>query len=339
MVKKQRVCIVIVLCCLLVFMISGCKTSGKNSEGTQKVEEEKSHTISPTSIPTITPTITPTVIPTNIPIPTPTVIPTMPPSDSKDEGSSEVLDDLTNFKKLQDGFIDYDFKITRNGTQNIPDSFKVEGKCDLNNDGKADNIKMLIKGNADIKSYLEVNDIKQEFDIDNSYDGEVRIVDLDQNDNYLEVACFDEGPSGDPAYLFFRYDGVNLYEIGSIDAFARIDEQGKLISSFHISWQFRPSFCSAWYEIENNTLVKKNNDIDKYLELTYDFNGGDAYFIPFDKIPDNLEIGWEETKRFEATKVKLIDILYLDSLNRTLNFYFVTFPSGEKGLLYFWIGD
>jgi hypothetical protein len=319
--------LVIISCCLLLLNITGCKTSDKNSEFTQQVTDTSSNTISPTNNPT------------NIPTVTSKVMPTISSSDEKDEASIVVLDDLTGFNNLKDSFLEYEFNVTRIGADKIYDTFIVEGNYDLNNDGKEDNIKLQIKGRAFNQSYIEVNDTKKEFDINNSYDGEVRLVDLNQNDSYLEVACLDEGPSGDPIYIFFRYDGANLYELGSIDAYASIDELGKLISGFHLSWQFAPSFCSAWHEIDGNMLVEKNNEIDKYLGLTYDFGGGDSYFIPFDEIPENIEIRWDEPKHFEASKVTIIDILYLNSSNRTLNFYFVEFPSGEKGLLYFWIGD
>lgn len=319
---KQRRSIYIVICCFIIFIISGCEPSDVSSDYTHNV------------------TITPTIIPESNSITTPTVIPTITSSVvNDDKANSEGLDDLTDFKNLSNYFIDYIFQLKNNGTEKLPHSFSVNGKYDLNNDGVEDNIQLLLKGRAENQSYIEVNDIKKIFSIDNTYTGEVRIVDLDQNDNYLEVACYDDGLSGDPIYIFFRYDGEQLYEIGSIDAYANIDGHGKLISIFNMSWQFTPSFCSAWYEIENNTLVKKNNAIDKYLGLTYDFMGGNSYFIPFDKIPEKIKIKWDETRYFTASKVKINSILYMDSLERTLNYYFVEFPSGEKGLLYFWIGD
>jgi hypothetical protein len=56
-------------------------------------------------------------------------------------------------------------------------------------------------------------------------------------------------------------------------------------------------------------------------------------------VPENSELEWGVPKHFESGKVKIIDILYLNDLDRTLNFYFVEFPSGDKRLLYFWIGD
>jgi hypothetical protein len=153
------------------------------------------------------------------------------------------------------------------------------------------------------------------------------------------VASFDEGPSGDPEFTFFRYDGSSIYELGSIDAYASIDGEGKLISSFHRNNYFKPSFCSAWYEIIDNAMVCKNNKIDQYLGLMYDFSGGEAYFLPYDTLPDNPDIQWDEMKHFEACQVKLVDIWDLSEGERTLNYYFIELPTGETGLIYFWIGD
>ena len=50
-------------------------------------------------------------------------------------------------------------------------------------------------------SYVKVNDIIVELYTDNPI-GEVKIIDLDSNDDYLELACFNDGPSGDSPNLY-----------------------------------------------------------------------------------------------------------------------------------------
>jgi hypothetical protein len=253
-------------------------------------------------------------------------------SENTDDTGEETLDDLSTFLPIQDCFIDYKFQVEQVGSDDNRTSYMVNGNYDLNSDGKEDSISILQKGRNNNLSFIEVNQIKLSFNVDNPYDGEVHIIDLDKSDPYLEVASFDDGPSGDPEYLFFRYDGSSIYEIGRIDAYASIDGSGRLISSFHRSNYFKPSFCSAWYEILNNALVIKHNRIDPYLGQMYDFAGGDAYFIPYEELPENPDIQWDETKHFDACKVKIIDI-------RGMNEYYIELPTGEKGLIYFWIGD
>lgn len=245
--------------------------------------------------------------------------------------------DLTHFKKLQKCFIKYTFHVKRNGSKEKPAAFEVKGRYDLNKDGKADQIKLMLKDYAQATTYIKVNNLKKKFYMDHTNNGKVGIIDLDKKDHFLEVAYFDEGPSGDRSFTFFRYDGKRLYQIGCIDASALVDESGKLVSDFNLSC-LKPVFCSAWYEIKNNKLVQKKNDTNQYLGLTYDFAGGDAYFMPLTKLPDKLYVEWDKTRHLDENKLKLIDIYYYPD-SRILNYYFVEFPSGEKGLLYFWIGD
>jgi len=315
------------LTCLFIFVAAGCNTSVNNTSIAEKIIVG-----TPTSNPASLLTHVPSQFPTNKPTEEPTAIPDVTLAVAENNTSEEALDDLSEFKSLQDCFSDYDFQIESSDSDDMSNSFEVSGKIDLDSDGIEDSISIHLQGRYNNLSFIEINHVKQIFNIDRSYEGEVRIVDVDRNDSYLEVACLDEGPSGDPIYIFFRYDGINVYELGSIDAYALIDGKGKLISSFHYVWMLKPSFCSAWYEIQNNTFVIKNNKIEKYLNQTYDFVGGNGYFIPYDELPENPDIQWEETTDFQAGKVKLIDML-------NSNYYYVEFPDGEKGLMYFWIGD
>jgi hypothetical protein len=314
----------------------------KVREGYPVVTSINSVTDIPIDTPVNTPTNVPVNPPTNITTSPPTNVPTNSPSLTSqavtDDNGEESLDDLTAFLPLQDCFLNYAFQVEKVGQEDNRTSYKVNGNYDLNSDGKEDSIIILQKGRNNNLSYIEVNRIKLSFNMDNPNEGEVHIIDLDKNDPYLDVACFDDGPSGDPEFIFFRYDGKSIYELGRIDAYASIDGKGRLISSFHRS-DFKPNFCSAWYEIINNIMVRKNNPIDKYLGKIYDFTGGDAYFLPYDKLPDLPDIQWDEMIHFEACEIKLIDIWDLSEVGRTLNYYFIEFPTGERGLIYFWIGD
>ena len=46
----------------------------------------------------------------------------------------------------------------------------------------------------------------------------------------------------------------------------------------------------------------------------------------------------ESAREFNETKVKILDI-NIEETDRTLNWFHVELVDGEKGLLYFWIGD
>jgi hypothetical protein len=288
--------ICIVLCCFFLFTLAGCKKSDVSSEFADGYAE-----------------VTPTCSVTG-------------------EAGEETLDDISAFLPIYDCYLDYAFQVENLGFENSRYSYRVNGNYDLNSDGKKDSISILLKGRYNNLSYIEVNQIKLSFDMDNPFD-EVHIIDLDKNDPYLEVACYDDGPSGDPVFIIFRYDGSSIYELGQIDVYASIDGKGKLVSYFDCNNYFKPEFCSAWYEIINNTLELKNNKIDQYLGQMYDFAGGDAYFIPYEELPDQPDIQWDEMRHFDACKVKLINIW------GGMNYYYIELPTGEKGLIYFWIGD
>lgn len=249
----------------------------------------------------------------------------------------ESLTIIEGFKSLEDCFIDYKFKVKEKAG-----SFIIKGKYDLNNNGKKDKINLVLQNHSDtrVTTYIEVNGIKQEIYMSFTYDGEVRLLDLDKNDNFIEIAFFDEGPSADPHYHVYRYDGEELYRIGYLGDEALVNEAGKIIPSGYIS-DFQPAFYSAWLEIENKEFIKKEKEIDKYLgkEYTLHSRENSIFFVPMEEMPDDFSPHWEDTREFETTKLTLIDILYPYYDNNLLNFYFVELASGEKGLLYFWVGD
>jgi hypothetical protein len=264
-----------------------------------------------------------------------------------EESDEEYIEiDITDFADFKECFIDYSFTVTKNGSEENPSSFDVQGEFDLNQDGILEEIRMLLIGHVEhrsneIQAYIKVDSQQKEINMDYTTDGEVEIIDLDKNDNYFEVACFDEGPSGDPNYKIYRYDGDKLYYIGDINTFASAlaDGKGKVISGFNRSIYFTPSFCSECIMVEDNTFVQKIVAIEEYIGKTYEFSGGDAYFWPCEEMPEQFEMRWEPEylRRFEVCEIRLLDIYQLD--NHTLDAYFVELPDGERGMLYFWIGD
>ena len=245
-------------------------------------------------------------------------------SQSSLKQSPESLITIEDFKSLKGFFIDYKFS-----TEEKSNLFTIKGKYDLNKDGIKDVINLVLQKHSDTKveTYIEINGIKQEFYMDYTYDGKVSLIDLDRNDKFVEIAVFDEGPSADPNYTFYRYDGKEIYDIGNIGDFALINGDGKLLPKGYIS-DFEPTFYSAWLEIENNKFIQNINNIDEYLGKKYKLNGRDGvFFIPMEEMPQDFTPTWEDMREFETIELNLIDI------------YFPELPSGEKGMLYFWIGD
>lgn len=265
----------------------------------------------------------------------------------KTEASKEIFTDehtkepkLEDFSRVKEYFKDYIFHLTYDEDLEHQDrTYTIYGSYDLNGDGKEDRIEALLKYRYD-KSYIEINGIKKFFYPD-SPSGEMHIIDIDNNDNYVELAIFDDGPSGDPIYEFFRYDGKEVYNLGSIDEFAWMDGQGKFISNFHTSTYLSPRFISAWGEFKDGEFHITNHDVEQYKGKTYEVDGR-GYFIPLDKNPEEFSdhIVWEleAVREFNSMEIRLIDI-HMYSWDRTLNHYYVELADGERGLLYFWIGD
>ena len=219
-------------------------------------------------------------------------------------------------------------------------AYIIHGTYDLNGDGEADEINAVLKADNEASSLIEVNGMKVTLELYNPT-GLIKIIDLDSRDNYTEVAVFDDGQSGDPTFTFLRYDGRKLYTIGSIDRYALMDGEGKFISWFHLANNFKPQFFSAWGEFKNNEYVITNHDVEQYIGKTYEVDGT-GFFVPLEFNPEVYfeHVVWdsENLREFKATKIKLLDI-HIRPDDRTLNWFYVELPDGEKGLLYFWIGD
>ncbi|PHV71390.1 hypothetical protein CS063_04900 [Sporanaerobium hydrogeniformans] len=251
---------------------------------------------------------------------------------------------IEDFSKMDHYFKDYTFDVSYDESMEYYQrTYNIQGQYDLNGDGKADTIKAVLKANYEEGSFIEVNGLKMA--LEPFYpSGEVRIIDLDKRDSYTELAVLDDGLSADPAFIFFRYDGKELCSLGTKDRYAVMDGQGKFISWFDLTNHFKPQFFSAWGEYKDKEYVLTHHDVEQYIGKTYEVNGT-GYFVPLAKSPENYyeyfeHMIWdaEALREFKATKIKLLAI-YVTPENRTLNYFYVELPDGEKGLLYFWIGD
>ena len=267
------------------------------------------------------------------------------PTDESQELESE---NPTDEDSIREGFSsmdvytkDYTFDVSYDEElEHYQRVYSIHGEYDLNGDGKADEINAFLKREFDDGSYIEVNGVKAELYL-YTPTGEMRIIDLDRNDNYIDLAVLDEGASYDPEFKFFRYDGENLYPVGIIDRNALMDGQGKFISWFHLADNFKPQFFSAWGEFKNNEYVITNHDVEEYIGKTYEVSGN-GFFLPLDDNPENhydyMSFDQETLRDFDATKIKLLDI-HISEDERILNSFYVELPDGERGMLYFWIGD
>lgn len=96
------------------------------------------------------------------------------------------------------------------------------------------------------------------------------IMDIDESDDYLEIAVQDYGMSDDPMTAFLRYDGNNVIYMGYVsdrvsDMYVVNDGKGKLHARerMHV---FETVNMKTTYEIENNELVRC---MDGLYEIAY----------------------------------------------------------------------
>ena len=170
------------------------------------------------------------------------------PSNSQEPAEEVIVDNgvyIENFSQMDNYIQDYVLEsVDGEEMQPYLPSYHIQGEYDLNGDGQVDKIDALLKADYMDGGYIEVNDIKVPLELDSPF-GEMHIIDIDTRDSFYEIAIFDDGPSGDPCFIFYRYDGKDLYRLGVIDRGAVMDGQGKFISWFHKANYFKPHFFCA----------------------------------------------------------------------------------------------
>lgn len=253
--------------------------------------------------------------------------------------------DMDSFYNLKKHIIKDDFDLYRDEKDFL---LSVEGKYDLNQDGELDKILANFAGGKE--SLIEVNGHKIAVTFDKPVD--FYLIDLIQDDGFIELAVYDDGPSADPKTTFYRYSGKRLYKLATINTDIKAkctiypyygnvltDGKGKIIGPDHIAKFLSPNIVKGYYSIEGDRFKLKSIDYKKYLEDEYTFTSDfDAFFVEKNletKISKkDLNFSWDENeivkfKRGERVKVILVGDFW----------YGVRLQDGRTGLLYFWIGD
>ena len=253
--------------------------------------------------------------------------------------------DMDSFYNLKKHIIKDDFDLYRDEKDFL---LSVEGKYDLNQDGELDKILANFAGGKE--SLIEVNGHKIAVAFDKPVD--FYLIDLIQDDGFIEIGVYDDGPSADPKTTFYRYSGKRLYKLATINTDIKdkctiypyygnvlTDGKGKIIGPDHIAKFLSPNIVKGYYSIEGDRFKLKSIDYKKYLEDEYTFTSDfDAFFVEKNletKISKkDLNFSWDENeivkfKRGERVKVILVGDFW----------YGVRLQDGRTGLLYFWIGD
>jgi len=194
---------------------------------------------------------------------------------SKSGETSQSVFDPSTLKELSDLVLSSNmFSDLSEGQYREP--FKATGTYDLNFDGKEDRINLGLRPRSiDKSSIIQVNNLALELDL--STPVEAYLIDLDSNDEYIEIAVLDDGPSFDPCYYFFRYDGSNIIQLGNWSTDYLYDGHGRIFSA--IRW-LSPQIVTVLYELNKNKIKEIELDISNAMDKVYTVSSNiDGYFI------------------------------------------------------------
>ena len=106
--------------------------------------------------------------------------------------------------------------------------------------------------------------------------GSVGIVDLDSRDKYLDIWVYDDGPSDDPGYCFFRKVGNKIIKMGElgVERSFLCDGKGKILSAHRDMPWISPQVFNCYYTIENNKLKKHTLDFSYNKNFEYTSSTG-----------------------------------------------------------------
>ncbi len=255
--------------------------------------------------------------------------------------------DLDSFFNLQECIIENDLKIIKGNSDN-KFSLNVQGKYDLNNDGKKDSIKIRLLGREE--STARIN--KSEISIESDHPFDFYLVDLVKDDGFVELAIYDDGPSADPMTTFYRYDGKKIHELGSFYTDINVgdssdlyygnvltDGKGNFIEPGSLEKLVSPNIIKGYSSLKNNQFIYNSFDYSKYLDKEYSITTDfEAFFIDQDLRNDlksqDIEFVWDVEDMIQFKKGEKIKIIIHDEF-----WYGVELGDGTTGILYFWMGD
>lgn len=186
---------------------------------------------------------------------------------------------------------------------------------DLDSDGTIDKITLKHIVNEKEEEYSSERDYYTlEYNGKSIYDhwdgmGSVGIVDLDSRDKYLDIWVYDDGPSDDPGYYFFRKVGNKIIKMGElgVERSFLCDGKGRILSAHRDMPWISPQVFNCYYTIENNKF--KKNNLDFSYNKNYEYTSSTGFFTT----------DLENLKKFEKEDSKNGDIKELIALGKKYN--------------------
>ncbi|MBR2289162.1 MAG: hypothetical protein IJ867_00705 [Clostridia bacterium] len=252
-------------------------------------------------------------------------------TDTGVENKTSTIEDT--LPQLAGKFFDIDLITKESGEiQNVKNYKDFE--YDLDSDGIIDKItlKHVLNENEDTYSFDREYYIL-DYNGNSIYDhwqgnGKVSIVDLDETDKYLDILVYDDGPSDDPVYYFYRKSGSQIIAMGkfSIERSFLCDGKGKILSADRMMPWVSPQVFNCYYVIEDNKFRKNNLDFSYNKDYEYTSSNG---FFTTDL--ENLKLF--ENEKHNNTYGDLVELgkeYNIIKLDETTKFKIIEFVKSEK---------
>ena len=182
------------------------------------------------------------------------------------------------------------------------------------------------------KPYIEINGIKKRIYLERFKD--IAIIDLDTTDEYKEVVVLDDGPSADPYFHIYRYDGEKIYQVcevfGQYDfAYILFDTKGNIIDISGYVEFLDTHIVNKYYTCKDDVVEIVHTDYESALNKTYTIN--DDMCVAFTKCDiDDENVYLDINKLYELKKGDKIKLIRMDNEN---DIYYIQLPDGRKGYM------
>ncbi len=258
------------------------------------------------------------------------------------ETESEPVDDFPNYLDFSD--------LLRHATVMLDSNYETPGMIrstalfDISGDGVADQIQLDVNETT-CQGNLSVNGVSLTMYID--YFAFAFLMDIDRAESHYDLFIYDRGPSEDPVFHVYRYDGTSIRFLGDLYGTLSADREGRIISSVGTSWHVSPYMVFSWTEIVNGTIVVHPVDRTRYIGQTFRFRSdiveyGSVWLSETTTIPayDAFLYGPTPTDIYVrgGTRFTILDLSDCTEGNSP-NWYYVRLEDGRTAVFYYMKGD
>lgn len=331
--KTNRLAVLAAVTALLLLM-SACsldvREEREKRESEETAEIEKTELTEKSMMATASESMTAT--------PEPTVTITEPTAPTETEPEADDTPNYLDYVPIQDCaimFLTLDYGV---------DAVTGHGNYDMDRDGLDEAI-LFEYDETTCDATFFVNGESESFYVD--IFGAAFLIDIDRGNDYVDLLIFDRGPSEDPAYYVFRFDGTSLTRLGDISGDLRCDRECRIVSNQGISWYTYPAMVYSWTEVVNGTIIDHSVDRTHFL--------GDS-FVFRREIGEDYGTWMEETTVIPAydaylygpsatniivdagTEFTILDVSDF-SEGSSPNWYYIVLEDGRTGVFYYMKGD